>query len=102
MSKPTKTSTLTFRVSDDDQEQLRRAAAARDQTVSEYVRSIVRADVAVVSAPLAESNVTGSAISHKRNGHATGAPRRATAWVSNSPAQVVDGETMTSVASLSL
>ena len=46
MGKQTKGAVLTFRITEDEQDKLRRAAESQQQTISEYVRSLVRGGVA--------------------------------------------------------
>jgi hypothetical protein len=91
MAKSTKDAVLTLRISEQEQEQLRRAAAIRNQSVSEYVRHVVKGDVAVIA-----SSTTVSTDSLTRASVTAG---RSSGWLNYGAGHVTNGNSVTVVAS---
>jgi Protein of unknown function (DUF1778) len=97
MAKQARAAVLTLRISDEEQEQLRRAAEDRHLSVSEYVRSMVREGQQVIPqgpmASLGDQTFTSSRGGSQRGGGDF--QLHGSAWVINGPGQFVDGHTMT-------
>jgi hypothetical protein len=93
MAKQTKGAVLTFRITEDEQDELRRAAEHQQQTVSEYVRSLVRGVVAT-SLTATTVSVGDDATQGFQGNHITSPGMTGSTWISNGPNEVVVGQTM--------
>lgn len=101
MEKNGRGAVLTLRISEAEQEELRRAAEARNQSVSEYVRSMMHGQGESMSVPTTTTGTTQITRNAAAPGQTAGTDMNVhgSSWVSASSNQVVNGQTMTSVAS---
>jgi beta-lactamase class D len=90
-----KSAVLTLRISAEEQAELRRAAENRQQSVSEYVRSVVRGDIVAMNSG---TSFTSGADTGLTQASATNQGGR---WLPSGRDQVVDGTGQTITIGLS-
>ena len=99
MAEQTKGAVLTFRITEHEQDELRRAAESQQQTVSEYVRSLVRGGVA--NPPTATTVSVGDDATQGFQGQHIASPGvSGSTWISSGPNEVIKGQTMTVMSTL--